>query len=654
MLAMIGGAAAAAGGLFGAAGPAATAAPPPGIAVLPGSLAPFTAHARATGAVPAGSAMTIQVWLRPAKQAAGERFAVAVSTPGSPAFQSYLSPAAYTARFGASRGEARAVIAWLRGAGFSHVHADAQRSYVRATAPVSAVNSAFGVQMRYYRSSAAANAGPYRLRSNDRPVSVPRRLASAVLGVTGLDNSAPVISLARQGDVSAGRTISARAAHRASCSHYYGQHIVTGLPRRFGTTKFPAFICGYTARQLRSAYGVGMSSTGTGQTIAVTELGLTRQMFRTLRDYAAASKMPAPSPRRYKQLSLGRGSACGDPFDGEEQLDVEASYDMAPGAHQLVVGGDSCNNGDFGLQGLLDTVMKVLNGTGAKPLATVVSNSWGSGFETQPAALTEIDHAFLVRAAAEGVGMYFSSGDISGPQEPAIDPLAIAVGGTTLGIGKTGHRQFETGWSDGESIEFHGKWRLHVEVGAAGGGPSLLWKQPDYQQGVVPPALSTVAGDRGNGPVRSAPDISADADLFTGFALGELTFGAHGKARFGESAIGGTSLAAPLVAGMVIDAQQGQPKSFGFTNPAFYKLIGTSAFLDPLPLTHASPVIRRAIVCPAAACGVNTLIATDGQGPHTPFFAYAGQVTLRGYDSMTGVGTPRWPQFIAALRSFEQ
>ena len=140
-------------------------------------------------------------------------------------------------------------------------------------------------------------------------------------------------------------------------------------------------------------------------------------MFLTLKDYARKNGVPAPAARRYTELSLGQGSACGDPFDIEEQLDVEASYDMAPGANQLVVGGDSCNQGDFGLQGLFNADLAVL-GTGGHPLATVASNSWGSGDEEQAAFITNIEHAILVQAAAEGVGMYFASGDGSGVYEP--------------------------------------------------------------------------------------------------------------------------------------------------------------------------------------------------------------------------------------------
>ena len=90
------------------AGPAAT--------PLPGSAIPFTSTAKVIGTAPAARRLSIQVWLRPRLPAA-QRFAAAVSTPGRPGFGHFLSPDAYTARFGASRGTARAVGAWLRSAG---------------------------------------------------------------------------------------------------------------------------------------------------------------------------------------------------------------------------------------------------------------------------------------------------------------------------------------------------------------------------------------------------------------------------------------------------------------------------------------------------------------------------------------------------------
>lgn len=613
-----------------------------GRTVLPDSQAPFTARTPATGAVGPGRRLTIEVWLRP-RTAAAQQFATAVNTPGSGAFHRYLTPGRYATRFGPAPAQVSAVESWLRGQGFTAVHADTGRAYVSATAPVSRINAAFGVQLRNYHATAKINAGPYPLRANDRPVSVPAALAPAILGVTGLDNAAPAIPLERPPGTKAG--------HAAPCSHYYGQHLSGKLPERFGVTRFPSIVCGYSASQIRGAYGATGRTAGAGQRVAMVELGLTRDMFLTLRDYARVSHLPAPSAARYRQLSLIHGAHCPDPFDGEEQLDVESAYDMAPGAQQLVVGGDSCDNGDFGWQGLFNANTAILDGTGGTPLATVVSNSWGTGQEDQPGSETGIEHAFLVRAAAEGVGMYFSSGDFEGPQEPASDPFAISVGGTTLGLGKTGQRLFETGWSDGQSAQFGQHWGTEFGVFAAGGGPSLLWPQPAYQQGVVPRSLSTVPGGRGNGPVRSGPDISADADPDTGFAVGSLTFHHHGRPTFSLEAFGGTSLAAPLVAALVAVAQQGQPKPFGFTDPVLYQLAGTGAYRDPLPLTSRSPALWRATECPEAICGQQFLFAQDDQSPLLR--GYTGQVTLPGYDNMTGLGTPNGQQFIAALRARE-
>jgi hypothetical protein len=59
-----------------------------------------------------------------------------------------------------------------------------------------------------------------------------RWLAASVLGVTGLENAAPVLPLdrpgPRPGQPFAGRVTAASPVF--PCSHYYGQHVITGLP----------------------------------------------------------------------------------------------------------------------------------------------------------------------------------------------------------------------------------------------------------------------------------------------------------------------------------------------------------------------------------------------------------------------------------------
>ena len=629
---------------------------PSAITTMAGSLAPFTTDTQAIGNVPAAEQLTIQLWLQP-RTAAATLFAQAVSTPGNSQFRHYLSPDAYAARFGATPADADAVESWLRAKGFTAVSADRERSYVQASATAATINQAFDVQLKLYQASAAVNAGGYALRSNDRPVSLPTTLASRVLGVTGLDNAAPVDPISVPD-----ATARTATAGTAACSAYYGQHQQGGLPKYLGRTGFPTPICGYTAKQLRAAYGATMASTGKGQTIALVELAPPDpDDLAILADYAKVMGLPAPSKQRFAERSVGKG--CSDAVNSaeqstaaqgaqvEEQMDVEAAYAMAPGANELVVAGASCGGIDPVSQSYLDADQAVLDGSGRHPLASIASNSWESGMESQPASETKIEHAYLLQAAAEGVGMYFASGDYSGVQAPANDPYAIAVGGTTLGLGRTGNRLFETGWSTGQLADQQGKWVSQGEYGASGGGASAQWKQPAYQKGVVPAALSRDPGR--SGQYRSVPDLSADADPATAMAVGEFSTAPGKKPVFYLTSGGGTSEATPLVAGLVAAAQQGSKVPFGFLDPVLYKLARTSAFRDVLPLTATSPALFRAMSCPAAVCGVKALLIFDVQSANTSQ-GYAGQVTLKGYDTMTGLGTPNGQYFINALRALEK
>jgi subtilase family serine protease len=630
------------------------------VTTVAGSVAPFASQTRVIGNVPATQRLSIQLWLRP-RTAAASRFADAVSTPGSSLFHNYLSPDAYAARFAATRSDVSQVGSWLRAEGFTAVSADPERAYVQATAATSTINRAFDVRLKLYRSSAAVNAGRGALWSNDRPVSLPASLAGIVLGVTGLDsaapdNAAPTSPLGRSVSAAGQESAASSSAASAPCSTYYGQHLATGLPSRFGRTSFPTQVCGYSAKQLRAAYGVSLTSTGKGQTIAQVEMGLDSDMFLTLQDYAKASGLPPPSRKQYAQRSVGKPCAgasdeAEQPGVGpgfEEVMDVEASYAMAPAAKELVVGDVSCG---ISTESLVDTDEAVLDGSGHHPLASIVSNTWIGGPEAQSASLTRIENASLLQATAEGVGMYFASGDNPGLDMPASDPYATAVGGTTLGIGKTGNRLFETGWSEGWLLLQKGKWVNQGMLGGAGGGPSVLWKQPAYQRGVVPAALSRLPGK--SGQYRSVPDISADADPAAAMAVGSITTAAGKEPKFTLTSGGGTSEATPLVAGIVAAAQQGAKKPFGFLNPALYKLAGTKALHDTLPLTARSQSRFRASFCATAICGDEELDIFDDQSL-TKADGYTGQVTLKGYDNMTGVGTPGGPWFITALRALEK
>lgn len=614
----------------------AQAAPAP---VLPGSSAPAATPRASVGTVPASQTLTVQVWLKP-DEAGAEQFAAAVSTPGSASFHHYLSPKAYTARFGASAAEARAVESWLSSKGLAKVSADSGRDYVSATGPVSKIQSAFGVEMKRYRVT-GANGKATVIQANDRNVSVPASVAPGVLAVTGLDSTAPTT-------MHTAPQAAPKAAAAATCSSYWAQHVNSVSPSFRGLTKGALPVCGYSAGQLRAAYGVTAAASGTGQTIALIEVGTPTAMFQTLTDYAKSNGLPAPSSSRFRELVIGSGNDCGNPFDVEEQLDSEAAYAMAPGATQLMVDGDSCDEGLEGVQALFNAQLAVLSGNGNSASASIESNSWGlSAGESLPSNYAETAHEINLRAAAEGVGMYFSSGDSPGVSVPASDPYSLAVGGTTLGIGASNNRLFETGWSNDDAYLSGGAWTdLGIGRDAAGGGTSLLYAQPAYQKGVVPASMSHIQAGGRVATDRAVPDIAADADPDSGILQGVIEPGDNGQPGPYQTFVdGGTSLACPLVAGLVADAQQGQKQGFGFIDPLLYSLAGTPAFHDTLPVTGSTPQQDRDAFTPASSDGSATISVIDSQLP-----AYTDQVTAKGYDTMTGLGTPDGSAFITGLR----
>jgi subtilase family serine protease len=608
---------------------------------VPGSVAPAVAAGALVGAVPASQQLTVQVWLAP-DLAGATAFANSVATPGSSAFHHYLSPDAYTAEFGPSAARAAAVTAWLRDAGLARVRADSGRDYVSGTGPVWRIQAAFGVRMEKYRVT-GANGKPAVIESNDRAVSVPAPLAPGVLGVTGLNSAPPVTSAA--GRASAGPA--ERAAATPACSHYWAQHTRSFRPAYRGLARGSLPVCGYSAGQVRAAYGATAAATGKGQTVALTEEAAPAAMLATLKDYAKGNRLPAPKASQFRERQIATGGTCGassggaaqSEFFDESQMDSEAVYAMAPGAAQLMVVGDGCNEA----QALLDSALFVLTGNGAHPSASIVSNSWKLDAGDVP---VQTVHAMDLRAAAEGVGMYFASGDTPDVNTTDSDPYATAVGGTTLGIGAKNNRVFETGWSDDYASLDAGKWDDVGIGGGAGGGTSPVWGQPAYQKGVVPASMSRVSVGKRIVTGRAVPDIAADGDPDSGILTGYIASGtdAH-PGPYQTEVNAGTSLATPLVAGLVADAQQGQKSAFGFINPLLYRLAGTRAFHDILPVTASMPQQDRDAYEPAS----------EGISPAVDVFdsqerADTQQVTAKGYDTMTGVGTPNGAAFITGLR----
>ncbi|MDQ2955496.1 MAG: S53 family peptidase [Actinomycetota bacterium] len=592
----------------------------------------WTATSAVTGTPSSSERISIRVGLQLRGGGAAQSAADQVSNPASSSYGKYLSSAQFQASFAPSAASVNRVKNFLASSGIKVTSVAAGNLWVNASGTASQLDKAFGTTLRTYSVSGQ------QLRGPAGTVSIPSSIAADVTTVSGLADHATVHApQTRRVPASYGprATAAAPTATRppaSQCSDYWGEYTQT-VPKAYGKTKFNTYICGYSPSTLRTAYGtkslVKNGTDGQGVNVAIIDAYASPTMLADANDYAGTFGEPRFTSGQYTETvftPFNKQDVCAGEagWNSEETLDVEALHGMAPGANIHYIGAQNC---DDGIDAALNYVVQ--NHT-----ADIVSNSYGNTGEQVPADEVALEHAIFVQAAAEGIGMYFSSGDsgdevINGltpqPDYSASDPNVTAVGGTSLLLDKHNNRVAETGWETAlDTIDYSGTKAVYSDalpgdfVFGAGGGTSTLFSQPYYQKGTVPAGLASPSGGQ---PMRVVPDIAADADPYTGFYIGETVDGA-----FGISEIGGTSLACPLIAGIQAVASQDRRFPIGFANPLLYSM-GKSAFGDVVPRTPLH-------------------FASVGGSYLGTFEAGDTQYSRYGYDNITGRGTPNGATFI--------
>jgi subtilase family serine protease len=398
---------------------------------------------------------------------------------------------------------------------------------------------------------------------------------------------------------------------------------------------------------VRGAYGLGDVGTarydGSGQTVAVIDAYASPTIAGDVNTYSTRHGLPAFKANQFSQVvapGTYRHPESGmkqDPqgWYGEETLDIEAVHSMAPGANVVYVGAP--NN--------FQDLDAALNHVVDRGLAQIVTNSYGWSTELLPNGVVKPYEDILVQAAAEGIGVYFSSGDngdetnVMGYRTadwPASSPWVTAVGGTSLGVSASNGYVFETYWGTDKSTLTANGWVSNGWLYAGGGGTSRVFGEPSYQVGVAD-AFAGYFGSNG----RVLPDVSMVGDPNTGFLVGQTQAFPDGS-YYDEYRIGGTSLSSPLFAGVMAVADQQAGAPHGFANPALYALNGTPAYRDVVPSSTYTGVIR-----------VDYVNGVDGSnGLRTSLRTLGDTLTLtskRGYDDANGLGTPNGQSFLSAL-----
>jgi subtilase family serine protease len=412
-----------------------------------------------------------------------------------------------------------------------------------------------------------------------------------------------------------------RSAGDTRCAHFWGEHVNTAVKPYANESNY---LCGgYRPLQLATMYGV-TGARRLAPTVAILGAYDAKDMKAATNTYMARyhyprlaryTSYPAANPRYQSQCG---GMAV---WAGEQALDVQATHAIAPSARILYYGARSC-----ALSDMLTAFQRVVRDR----KATTVSLSFGSPSEAQlPAGVHAAWTKATLQASLAGISVFASSGDqgnnsgVTGGRRavdvPAAYAYVTAVGGTSEGATATGKVVARTGWEDRIYRKDAGKWTSLGFLWGAGGGASSRVPQPPWQAGKVP------AGKR------AVPDVAALADPFTGFTT-------YYAGRY--SVVGGTSLAAPVVASVVALSKARTGRKVGLASPSLYRLLGTSALRD----------VR------AGSVGVyypfNPVAAAPQPGSYVVGFDRRPQGDLQsrpGWDNVTGVGTPNGTAFLDAF-----
>ncbi len=427
----------------------------------------------------------------------------ALSGPG-------LSPEEFAAAYGADPADVRSVAERFAALGLEIVQIDAASRRLRVRGDVATMERVFGTSLEAGPATVASDGdATYRVRSGG--LSIPADLDGIVTAVLGLDD--------RPQGRSRSRVASARAVSVS-----------------------------YTPVELAKIYDFPTAVDGSGQTIAIIELG-GGFALSDLDAYFAGLGLPTPSVSAVG-VDGAANVAGGDPSgaDGEVLLDIEVAGAMAPGAHLVVYFAPNTD------AGFLDAVSQAAHAT---PTPVAISISWGQSEDDWTAqARQAMDDAF-VDAAALGATVTCAAGDDGSTDRaqdnaahvdfPAASPHALACGGTRLDADPaTGAVRTETVWNNG------------VGNGATGGGYSVTFPRPDYQQSLP----------RSPGTGRGVPDVAAVADPQTGYQV--LVDGRR-------QVIGGTSAVAPLWAALIARLAQAAGHRFGLVQPLLYAAEPTQA-----------------------------------------------------------------------------
>ena len=408
-----------------------------------------------------------------------------------------------------------------------------------------------------------------------------------------------------------------------------------------------------TIYDIKAAAGAGI--TGTGYHIAI--IGGSRLTASDVANYESLTALPGYTPNVIVPTSLtDPGVSASD--QTEDQLDFQRAYGTAPGAPiDLVI---AQNWLSYSVSESL--LMYAINTVNDPILSVSIGACEGARTSTQ----VQANNTLFSQAAAQGISVFISSGDagaagcngITGSgftTTPSINDLCASgyvtcVGGTQFSdlASPATYWSAANGTGLGSALTYipEGAWNepsytsssntTVYQAAATGGGASIYISKPAFQTGSGVPA----DGFRDVPDVAFSSSANHDGYLFCQIAAGSNNTGPDCVTTFGV--IGGTSAAAPSMAGIAALIDQKLNGRQGNMNTLLYKLAASSpaAFHDATPATSA-----------VTPCALTTPSPCNNSVPEqstalTP--AVSGYALNAGFDQATGLGSLDVNAFLTA------
>jgi kumamolisin len=547
-----------------------------------------------------------------------------VKTP--PGKRKFISRAEFAESYGAARVDLDRVAEFARSHGLSITEKSVSRRLVIVSGTVAQASRAFAVELGRYESPTET------YRGREGYIHLPGEIADIVEGVFGLDN----------------RIMARRAGN--------------GGPPGANALTPPLVAQLYNFPQTVSGAGM-VPGTAPGQTIGILEFGGGYDPA-DINTFCAGLKLPngqpLPAPNVWPvsvdsaTTGLTGGANAPNKSDIEVALDLEIVASVALGANIAVFFAPNTE------QGWIDAVTLALNVTDVEnwpgwAAPSVLSCSWGwsenddEGFEWTKMAVDALSSGStpgspsgcFSDAANLHVTVFVASGDYGsagGPEDtsahvqyPSSDPWVTACGGTVI---QSIPPLTESNWT--QPIWNEGTWNdeAYSYGGATGGGISVLFPVPFWQQGIGLPNPVTP----GQTPGRGVPDIAGNASGYSGYVLSIYDMqttqvfgpGPSGPEPFGPNgAIAGTSAVAPLYAALMALINAGLGYNVGYLNPTLYQIgrmpvqttirnisdgvsngfNGVPGYASMIPTVPGGPAIWNACTGWGVLNGTNLLVA---------------------------------------------